>query len=297
MRLVLLVAVTGLVHFVVFGAMREHAVFETRETHNAPVTDTKTVKVLAEDAEYDGPIVVEDVLNLLRSKRLVASQCDKNTPEPSSAIWFFNWFNRWLACSGSGKLNIGGDALRNDRSIVGLVGKYLAALRFQLREPCLRIGSGAGPNKYLSTVADIESRGFAEVDEGEVGFQPLGSFDSKVSGSGGNFVAPYIGPLVAFKLFRIVGYALASQQALEGRESGGQQEQSGGYFSPKKLTVLVGFIIALGGFILLSKVLDKVYLCPGFNVNVAVGGFFLAAVLVWLGLGMVLHALGFLFCG
>jgi len=52
----------------------------------------------------------------------------------------------------------------------------------------------------------------------------------------------------------------------------------------------VGCILALGGFILISKVLDKVYLDPRFNVNVAVGGFMLAG--VWLGGWIIFRVFG-----
>ena len=58
-----------------------------------------------------------------------------------------------------------------------------------------------------------------------------------------------------------------------------------------ELSVIVGFIIALGGIVLLFKVLDKVYLGSGFNVDMAVGGFFIAAALLWVGGWLIVSVL------
>jgi hypothetical protein len=69
---------------------------------------------------------------------------------------------------------------------------------------------------------------------------------------------------------------------LEKIDKGGQEKQSGRYLSPKKLAVLVSGILVTGGFLLLFKIIDKVYLDPRFNINMAAGGFFLAIAMVWL---------------
>lgn len=54
------------------------------------------------------------------------------------------------------------------------------------------------------------------------------------------------------------------------------EEQSGRYFCPKQLFIILGCGISLAGLICLFKVLNQVYLNPRFNVNVAVCGFFFA---------------------
>jgi hypothetical protein len=100
-------------------------------------------------------------------------------------------------------------------------------------------------------------------------------------------------------LFRSIGGALGGVRAfycltgLHQSQSSVDKKQGSRYFRPEKYFVAVGCIGALSGFILLFKVLDKVYLDPRFNVNMAVGGFFIALGL-FLAVGwMVLSALGF----
>lgn len=75
-------------------------------------------------------------------------------------------------------------------------------------------------------------------------------------------------------------------------DRGIDEDQSGSNLGPKNYLFVVGCIALLCGFVLLSKVLDKVYLDPRFNVNMAVGGFFLAAFVVWIGGGIMLWVFG-----
>jgi hypothetical protein len=77
-------------------------------------------------------------------------------------------------------------------------------------------------------------------------------------------------------------------------ENSSQEQEGGSYSGPQKLFVLVGLIIALGGLVFLFKVLDYVYLKPGFNVDVAFGGLLLAAFIFWFGGWIVFHSLGLL---
>jgi hypothetical protein len=76
---------------------------------------------------------------------------------------------------------------------------------------------------------------------------------------------------------------VSSNFHLPAREKGIQQNQSSCYLGPKILFSLLGCVLLVVGLLLLSKVIDKVYLDPRFNVDMAVGGFFLAAALFWLG--------------
>lgn len=56
----------------------------------------------------------------------------------------------------------------------------------------------------------------------------------------------------------------------------------------------MGGVIVEGGFLLLLfKFIPKDFLDSRFNVNVAVGGFFVAVVIVWLGFGVILSVLVF----
>jgi len=78
----------------------------------------------------------------------------------------------------------------------------------------------------------------------------------------------------------------------EQRQSDVDKQQKRGDFRPEKLLFVVGCVVFLGGCVLLSKVLDKAYLDPGFNVNMAFGGFVFAAIMFWFGGWMVIHVLG-----
>jgi hypothetical protein len=88
---------------------------------------------------------------------------------------------------------------------------------------------------------------------------------------------------------------IAGQISLVTSHQDVDENQPGRYFCPKQLLLIVGCIIALSGFIFLFKVLDEVYLNPGFNVNVAIGGFFAAAILVWFGGMIILYMLWLVF--
>jgi hypothetical protein len=77
-------------------------------------------------------------------------------------------------------------------------------------------------------------------------------------------------------------------------QSGIHEDQHGGYLRPKKYLIAVGCALVLGGFVLVSKVLDKVYLDPRFNVNMAVGGFCIAMILFLAGGWIVFAVLGFM---
>src|SRR5260221_9336480 len=76
----------------------------------------------------------------------------------------------------------------------------------------------------------------------------------------------------------IAGYA-----KLPTSKEGGYDQQSRSYFRPKELFIIVGAGFFVGGFVLLFKVLDKVYLGARFNVNMAVAGFFWGAILFFIG--------------
>jgi hypothetical protein len=58
------------------------------------------------------------------------------------------------------------------------------------------------------------------------------------------------------------------------------EQQSRRDFRPKKYAIAMGCAVFLCGVVLISKVLNKVYFSPGFNVNVAVGVFLLGGIMV-----------------
>jgi len=75
---------------------------------------------------------------------------------------------------------------------------------------------------------------------------------------------------------RSVAFIPVDQTGLQKGYSSVNEDQSGSDLAPKKNLVIMGAALCLAGFILLFKVLDKVYLDSRLNVNVAVCGFFAA---------------------
>lgn len=72
------------------------------------------------------------------------------------------------------------------------------------------------------------------------------------------------------------------------------ENQDSRNLGPKKLLFMGGFVLVALGLMLLFKVLNYVYLDAGFNVNMALGGFFLAAVIFWAGGCLILVSIGFM---
>jgi hypothetical protein len=75
-------------------------------------------------------------------------------------------------------------------------------------------------------------------------------------------------------------------------EGSSQKQQSGSNNRPNKLLFLVGSALCICGFVFLSKVLSKIYFDSGVNVDVAVGGFFAAGALIFMGTVVLLHVFG-----
>lgn len=100
--------------------------------------------------------------------------------------------------------------------------------------------------------------------------------------------------MVNLKLFRIIADAVTGEISLQTSESGGQEQQHSGDFGPKKLLFVLGCLVSLGGVIFVFNILDKVYSGSRFNVDVAVGGFIIGAILFWLGCGMIVFSFGLL---
>ena len=80
------------------------------------------------------------------------------------------------------------------------------------------------------------------------------------------------------------------QVGLDARYGGIKQEHYRRYYRPKQLSLAEGCTLLLIGIVLLAKVLNEVYLDPWFNVNMAVVGFFLSAIVFWIGAGIIISA-------
>ena len=158
-------------------------------------------------------------------------------------------------------------------------------------KPFVRLGKSIIAMEDVARSSDVHGWSFPVVHIEDMGSQPSGCdylrrFD---------VVGENIRPLISLEKFssrfpRLIreAYQATSQGNING-------EQPSRDFRPKKYFLAVGCILILGGFVLISKILDKVYLCTGFNVNMAVGGFFLALFLVWIGFGIIFWALGIMF--
>lgn len=88
--------------------------------------------------------------------------------------------------------------------------------------------------------------------------------------------------------------AFLSSAIQEQRQDDVSEDQDRRTSRPKKLFIVLGFAISLGSLKLLFKVLDYVYLCAGFNIDMAVGGMVLALVLFVCGGFIVLSGFGML---
>lgn len=70
------------------------------------------------------------------------------------------------------------------------------------------------------------------------------------------------------------------------------ENQASRYLRPKKLPFVAGLVLCAFGLMLVFKVLNYVYLNTGFNVNMAVSGFFFGAILFWVGGWVMFSVLG-----
>jgi len=88
-----------------------------------------------------------------------------------------------------------------------------------------------------------------------------------------NSVDTYIGPVSC-------NVSVMGNLQLPSRDKCIGEDKAGRYFGPKKLFPLGGCILSACGLMLLFEVLDYVYLNRGFNVNMAVGVFFLGGIMI-----------------
>ena len=100
-------------------------------------------------------------------------------------------------------------------------------------------------------------------------------------------------PSGSSSISRSISSFLGGATLPESEESVGKY-QTRSNLGPEKLILVVGCAVCLGSLIGLFKVLDKVYLDPRFNVDMAVCGFFLALAMFLFGGWIVFHALGLL---
>lgn len=147
----------------------------------------------------------------------------------------------------------------------------------------------------------LHSRAFPNVFEVDINYQRLAYFEllnlfrlainatHNVEGHYG-----YVGALIQSKLFFNSYQSVVSGPSLPSGQTSVYEQQGSRGFRPKEYLAAVGCAISLSGLILLFKVLDKVYLYPRFNVNMAFCGFWIAALMFWFGGWIVFHILGLL---
>jgi len=262
----LLVAVTGLVHFVVFRAVGSSLRYnEMGYADIAPVAIPGQIKILNSGNNGNGPVVVKNpIVFIQRGDRFTENG------RTISLVEIARHPRKDVSISGvSGWVSLNGSIAQVSKPFVGLL---------QCIFP-----------KYYSSDRNLVNRWrLPIVDKVEIGSEQLILGKSRIN------YRPDIWPLVANEIIPRLGYGVASQTTLPTSESSSYKEQSGGDLSPKKLFIVMGFVVGLGGLVLLFKVLNKVYLSAGFDVNMAVGGFLLAGLLVVLGMLIVLRSVGLL---
>lgn len=265
-------AVTGiLVYLVVPIAMWDRTVLETREADVVPVAIPVRVVVINPDNDRNRSVGVHDVVKFIFGQFMVAKERGKATKSPITRpdSWRYNAFFQ--------------ESVRRGR-------KWFVT---ETSKPPVRLLHSIWSNIYLPKTRFSQSGRPSIVHPIDTECQSF-AFDNMHTKRFSGFVGPHIRSLVYPKLLARVLNDLASQESLPSGESSSQEEQTRGHFGPEKLSLLVGTAMSFAGLLLLFKVLDKVYLDPMFNVNMALCGFFLAAVLFWAGGALIFCALGLL---
>jgi hypothetical protein len=259
-------AETWLVYFVMPRAKMHDSTRQARPAHIAPVKVPRQVMVL---------LVIHDnkvVIRFGHGSNLVLRQWPIRTE--ASVVRSLIWVSRY--------------SRRNDKlSYLGIIGQ--SALRQGLK-PSIGFLRSITPYENAAPTSPIYRGRFAVVSEEDVGDQQFGRFDRVDL----HLHLPDIRSFILHKMSFGIVDSLASQESLPSGEASSQQQQSSSDFRPKKLLVIVGVAVALSGIVRVFKVLNKIYLSTRLNVDMAVCGFFFAGFIVWIGMGIILWALGLL---
>jgi hypothetical protein len=203
---------------------------------------------------------VQNVIHVFLSQDVIAHSGEVTTPAESALL------------SNLAPWNTG----RNHyTSLAWIVGQHLFA---ESPKPSVGILHGGIPDNYPRESSSPKSWSFPEIKQGNIHPHSLASYDFDIDWIG-DIAVPDVWSLVYLKLLGIVVDAAFREPTQPSSQKCIDQEHPSCNLSPKKVLVLMGCILVVSGFKLLFKIIDKIHLDARFNVNVAVGGFFLAAYL------------------
>ena len=191
----LLLAVAGLVHFVVLFAVGVDTSVKTAEAKVAPVACPVGVKILDMRNDGDLLITVQDVINIILGEDVVAHSSEvSTTPECAFRCDFPTWNTR----------------RHYNTSVVRVDGKSFITDR---GKPLVGIVRGIATNEYFSQPPSVEGRSLPEIDQTNVYPHSLSRYNLDIRRIE-NVAVPNIWSLVSLKLLPIVRDRFSQQTCL-----------------------------------------------------------------------------------
>jgi hypothetical protein len=270
-RLVVVVlAVTGLMHFVVFPTVGYCSVFEPRKAQIAPVAVPIAVVILEADCQGNRLIGCLDVVDRIGIERFTRFD-GRKAPESLHWVRRYTWGNDYFR----GSWSIG------KRRIAETIKPCIHFVRCIWTEECP--GSSYPPECGRPSIIDP-----MDVDPKPVAFGDMKPACIERS------AVPNVGSLVSLKLFAGVVDKRAGHASLPKSDS---SIDGDGDKSPKrydKVFVAIGALVFSFGLVLLYRVWWRVYfnLPPDANVAIYVALVLISAAVIWTGMALIGH--GFL---
>jgi len=265
----LVLAVTGLVHLIMFLTVGESAVFVARHAQIAPVAIARQIEILKSSNCRIRPIGVHDVINLFFSQGAVAS-------DRSVAEWF---------------VGIGRDDWRDNQSRTWRIQRVTT----ETGKPVVSLLHSVCANEYLTCRATTYCRGFSIID-------PKNWYPHLFVGDyvGGMFIRsvierPDVRSLVDLKLGSVINNALSRQSSLpigdtsidnDCKKSKPFEPNFMGFTSPIFLSfgIVCGCIFSALGIVSLFFIWGKTGEYSAAHVNIVlVFGLLLSAGFIWMG--------------
>jgi hypothetical protein len=191
-RAVVLIAVAGLVYFIVLLAVGVCVGVETSKAIVAPIARPVGIEVLRVNHNSDLLIAVQDVINVFFGKNFIAHSGEVAAPTEGA---FF------------GNLTARNAGWHNDSSVVWIVREWLVANRC---EPIVCIVHSTLSDEYFRGPSRVESGSLPEIDHAKINPHSLTGYDLYIHWID-HVAIPYVGALVDLKLLRSVIDGRASE--------------------------------------------------------------------------------------
>jgi hypothetical protein len=288
-------AVTGLVYFVVMSAARYRTVGIARQAHIAPITIAERIKILHTYSYNRGLVVIQNVINVRLSKGFCAHYGDIATStETSGRTWCghrFSLGSRRVYWNG---LRLVLEQARNSwgDDYLGLIGISKQQFVRETVKPYVSILFGSGADENYAAHSNSKGGSFSKVREFNVCPHLLSFGDGDL---GMCISGPEIRPLVNLKLLAIVIDTFASQGSLPVRDSSIDDDCKKrksfepnfmGFTCPvfRMFGLVCGCILAAFGIVSLFLIWGKIGEYSATHVNVVLAlGLLSSAGFIWLG--------------